>query len=630
MTISGSKKSIEKKNFTYGDIWKSHIPEPSYKSRMLIDPEEYTSNASFLNFLDEVGYNVYIDYNMQGTVAFTDTKNKTILLNGNYKKEMIEPFLQHELGHLMLFDVNTFTTIKEDSLRSIIAKVIYTIDNVKNHGIGKLFYIENIVQDVIIETVSGNSCVCANSLAFHRENMGVKHLENLEDIKKIAKEVCNNLLKNENIMFPQGNLSGMKDILDSMLDDLKSDISEIEEQIYEEQTTSKYHDQEINKILNQKYKIDSQSDKLRKKLEKIQNKNPEKAAKIQDMLQKLKKQLKKVDSLENRNKAIKAADQKKSNKINSLKEKLKHNKELLESLEQQDQDIQRKIQQEGSSNQKKNINKADDQIHANLTDHLSDEEDNQDYVTHTFDCGLPYPQKISRNESYKRERNFRVLNGRFNSKKLFINRDSNYNVKGFGPKSPEKEFSYFRSNKREFSETDMLKGRKPIRLSGINVLIGLDVSGSMNEEWTSKFNEISILIETLKDKLDIEDVVYFTYNNKLVEYSDNISSLSLTARGGNAFGYVYQQAMEELPIRTRNEIILITDCGDNLGFSLGNVCETNLDNEEVINHISVIDTESSGFYAKREFDNKDWALYASTDRDLHKNIKNNIETLIEK
>ena len=176
----------------------------------------------------------------------------------------------------------------------------------------------------------------------------------------------------------------------------------------------------------------------------------------------------------------------------------------------------------------------------------------------------------------------------------------------------------------------MMKGKKVVRLSGVNVLIGLDVSGSMDEEWTIKFNEISDLIEELKEKIDIEDIVYFTYNTKIVKYSQNIEELNLVANGGNAFGYVYQEAMKELPIRTRNEFILITDCGDNLGFKLNNVCETNLDREEVINHISIIDTESSGFYAKQDFDNKDWSLYASTDRNLYKNIKRNIENLIDR
>ena len=69
------------KNFTYGDIWEAPIPEPIQKERKRINPEDYTTNASFLNFLEEVKYDVYIDYTMQGKVAFTVPENKTIFIN---------------------------------------------------------------------------------------------------------------------------------------------------------------------------------------------------------------------------------------------------------------------------------------------------------------------------------------------------------------------------------------------------------------------------------------------------------------------------------------------------------------------------------------------------------------------
>lgn len=617
------------KNFTYGDIWEAPIPRPTHKERARVNPEDYTTNASFLNFLEEVKYDVYIDYNMQGKVAFTDPENKTIFINGNYKKEMIEPFLQHELGHLMLFDVNTFTTIKDDSLRSIIAKIIYTADNLKKHDIAKLFYIENVVQDVIIETVSGNTCVCANSLAFHKENMGVKHLENLEDIKNITKEVCNNLLKDNDIQFPTGNYSQIEDLLKSMLKDLKEDTREIQESLEEEESTRKYQDKELNRIEKEKSKLESQIKKLEEKLEKLQKKGSSNTSKIEELLEKLKEQLEELRSEKTKKEALEKAEQARERKVQTLEKKLQHNEELIKSFEEQLQEIQESIQNSNGGDTPNEDGIADNQLHANLTDHLADDAQGSGN-THTFDCGLPYPQKISRQDSHKRENNLRVLSGSANIKKIIINRESSYNVKGLGQKSPERELSYFKSNKKEFNETDMMKGRKVIRLSGINVLIGLDVSGSMSEEWTSKFNEISDLIKDLKEKIDIEDIVYFTYNHRLVKHSKDIEELNLVAGGGNAFGYVYQEAMEKLPIRTRNEFILITDCGDNLGFKLNNVCETNLDQEEVINHISIIDTESAGFYAKRDFDNKDWSLYASTDRDLHDNIKRNIENLIDR
>jgi len=531
----------------------------------------------------------------------------------------------------MLFDVNTFTTIKDDSLRSIIVKIIYTPENLKKYGIEKLFYVENVVQDVIIETVSGNFCVCSNSLAFHKENMGVKHLENLEDIKTITKEVCNNLLKEESIIFPSGNSKLIEDLLKSMFNDLQEDTKEIRNSLEEELSTEKYQEKELGKIKKEKDKINSQMGELKHKLEKLKNEESKNTSKIKNLLEKLKEQLEEVSSEKTKNEALERAEQAKERKVQSLEKKLQNNEELIESFEEQLQRIRESMQ---NSNDEKNTHGdkvTDNQLHANLTDHLSDEtQENSNSNTHTFDCGLPYPRKISREDSHKREINLRVLSGRSNIKKTIINRESSYNVKGLGQKSPEKELSYFKSNKKEFDATDMIKGKKVVRLSGINVMIGLDVSGSMSEEWTIKFNEISDLIEELKEKIDIEDIVYFTYNTKIVKYSQNIEELNLVASGGNAFGYVYQEAMKKLPIRNRNEFILITDCGDNLGFRLNNVCETNLDQEEVINHISIIDTESAGFYAKKDFDNKDWSLYASTDRDLHKNIKRNIENLIDR
>lgn len=627
--IQSTPPSTGGKNFTYGDIWEAPIPKPIHRERTRINPEDYTTNASFLNFLEEVKYDVYIDYNMHGKVAFTDPENKIIFINGNYRKEMIEPFLQHELGHLMLFDVNTFTTIKDDSLRSIIAKIIYTADNLKKYGIAKLFYIENVVQDIIIETVSGSACLCSNSLAFHKENMAVKHLDNLEDIKTITKEVCDNLLKDNDIQFPTENYSQMEDILKSMLKDLREDTREIQESLEEEESTRKYQDKELGRIEKEKGKLDSQIKKLEEKLKKIQKKGYGNTSKIEELLEKLEEQLEELNSEKTKKEALEKAEQARERKVHSLEKNLQHNEKLIKSFEEQLQELQESIQNSDCGDTPNEDGIADKQLHANLTDHLADDTQGNGN-THTFDCGLPYPQKISREDSHKRENNLRVLSGSANVRKTIINRESSYNIKGLGQKSPERELSYFKSNKKEFNETDMMKGRKVVRLSGINVLIGLDVSGSMSEEWTSKFNEISNLIEDLKEKIDIEDIVYFTYNTKIVKHSQDIEDLSLVAGGGNAFGYVYQEAMEKLPIRTRNEIILVTDCGDNLGFKLNNVCETNLDQEEVINHISIIDTESAGFYAKRDFDNKDWSLYASTDRDLHDNIKRNIENLIDR
>src|SRR5699024_10186847 len=158
-------------------------------------------------------------------------------------------------------------------------------------------------------------------------------------------------------------------------------------------------------------------------------------------------------------------------------------------------------------------------------------------------------------------------------KKIEVQEDLADNLISNRIKIPENELTFFKSNKKVFDETDMLKGKRKIRVWGIDVLIGLHVSGSMSNEWTNKFKDIYDMDDKFKNTLDIENIVYFTYNKNLQEASTEREDLKLKARGGNAFGYVYQQILQKLPIMQKNEIILVTDCGDNLGFALNDVCE---------------------------------------------------------
>lgn len=269
---------------------------------------------------------------------------------------------------------------------------------------------------------------------------------------------------------------------------------------------------------------------------------------------------------------------------------------------------------------------------ANYTDRNSpdteckrDENDN----SHSFDCGFPYPVKLTRDEGHDRDY-LKTINSTVKGRLVTINEDDASNVVGGNRKAMTSEFTYFKSNKKEFDATDMLRGKRRERITGINVLVGLDVSGSMTREWTTMFTEISGLVEELQEKLEIENIVYFTYNQKLQEWNHDFTKLDLRARGGNAFGYVYQDIMQELPMLQRNEIILVTDCGDNLGFKLDTVCRAERKGIEVENHVSIIDTEGAGFYAKKDFFEDDWDIYSSKDKGLFKALEDNINDLIER
>lgn len=203
-------------------------------------------------------------------------------------------------------------------------------------------------------------------------------------------------------------------------------------------------------------------------------------------------------------------------------------------------------------------------------------------------------------------------------------------VEGRGKKSLDKELTYFRNGKREFDAADMLRGKRKKFETGIGVMIGLDVSGSMSEEWSSMFEELSSLVEDLRESLDIENVVYFTYDTVVKEWSDKIEDLTLQACGGNAFGYVYQDLMQKVPVLQKNEIILVTDCGDNLGWKLNDSCTVRRRGVDVENHVSVIDTEGAGFYDKAGFNDDDWSLYHKGDPGLFKEIQRNLEVLISR
>jgi hypothetical protein len=631
----------QSKNFTYGDLWAPEGLKMGLRGgRTLVDPAKITRNAAFLDFLEKHHYRVYLDKGMMG-VAQTQPNDKKIVLNGNYSEELTEVMLQHEMGHLMLFDVNQFVTVGPQTLRSVITKVIYTPDNLIKYGIEQLLLAENVVQDVIIETTSNGHCVCHAFLTETGENAGVKHLDRLESASHIAEEVCKNVLQ-ERPNSEQSELEGdLNKLIDAMRKGLASDSEEISEKI-ENTKASKSHrrEMEIRRV--------GRASVLQKQLKRVDE--MEARGKYSEKLQQIKEnaqqELEQVLSPEREEQDKAKAQQLKERAVATLEKKLANNRELDrllgeatkkstgEPLGSNSGDSQGSQSGKGSeasgtsSSGKPQHSEVSPELHANHTDHLSD--DFESTGGHSFDCGLPYPVLVERDESAANENHLLTFDSKARVKKIQLQEEDLDNALSNKTKIPEHELTYFKSNKREFSESDMLQGKRKLRVSGVNVLVGLDISGSMTAEWGKMFGELSALIEELQETLDIQNIVYFTYNQKLQEWSREIGDLTVKAGGGNAFGHVYQDLLTRLPLGQRNEIVLVTDCGDNLGFKLSDSCEAERNGQPVENHVSIIDTENAGFYDKNEFDEADWSLYRYNDSTLFQSIQDNITELIER
>jgi hypothetical protein len=623
----------KKKNFTYGDVWTIKEIKQSKdgsKRRVVEDIAKFTSNTAFINFVKEHHYSFILDYGYP-QLAHTDPTHREIVVNANYSDKMISAFIQHEMGHLLLFDVNQFTTVREKTLRSVISKILYTSENVKKFGIQQLLFTENVIQDIIIESVSNGDCICHNSLNLYGENYGVKHLEELESAAVIAREVCSNILEplDEKEHFAPENQLELSGLLESMLRGLEADSREIQEEIEKTKQSKKFLRELRESRIRKTLKKERMKNKLNKKIDKAFEKGVD-TSKLERMRDELLEELKELKSKARETKEREEAERRRNREIERLSKALQKNNELREELEKA-ADENAAGQGSGNSENSQNSGSSEEkkpELNKNLTDHLLDQTRGNGQ-SHSCDCGFPTPVTVTRDESKKNETNLVRMAPKLSLKKVLLNEDDSDNVLSNRNKIPENEFTYFKSSKKEFSMADMMKGKRKLRVSGVNVLIGLDISGSMNSEWTRMFKELSEMVRNLKETLDIENIVYFTYNHTLVKVSKNLDDLSLRASGGNAFGYVYQELMKKAPILQKNEIILVTDCGDNLGFSLDASCGVERNGETVKNHISIVDTENAGFYDRTGVDPDDWSLYRYDDKDLGKHLKANIQNLIE-
>lgn len=615
----------EQKNFKYGDLWPGTAPEPQQRGtgRVLSDPALFVNNRAFLSYIEKNGFDFFLDYDMD-QIAYTSPSSREIVVNANYPDDMIGPMIQHELGHLMLFNASQFVSVYDQTMRSMIARVLYTPDNIRDYGLRKLLKAENIIEDIIIETVAEGKCICHGTLEFNGVRAGVKHLDRLEGAGLIAKEVCRNLLKEPLSELDKiASYQGLGGHLKSMIQELRFDLEEIDEKISEVDSSEEYLKRRIWKRIGEISKLNSQIVKLGVKLER---RHSEKAERLKNRLEA------KVRVLQSKEREIhdeNEAEAERDRALERLQKKRAYSAELLELLEAELILVPEGFLEDPNGDPSR-------RLQGNKTDHLlpdSDEEVDPDAPTgHSFDCGFPHPVTIDRSESRAQQNdqsNLKKLDGSLKVKKIKLQEDELSNIESNRRKLPESELSYFRSAKREWDQTDMLKGKKRKRASGVNVLIGLDISGSMNDEWTNQFTKLSTMVEELQEKLDIENIVYFTYNHRLVENASKIRDLNLKASGGNAFAHVYQQIMQQLPIMQKNEIILVTDCGDNLGWTLKNCVVAERNGVEIENHISIVDTEEAGFYDSGSIDEKDWSLHRAGDKELYSELKANIETLID-
>lgn len=617
---------MRQKNFKYGDLWEREepLPDTGMRGEREVDPSLYTDSDAFSRYITENEYRLVISYDTS-EAAYTLPTEKTIVLNGHLSHEMLKVLLQHELGHLMLFDVNQFATIRNDTIRSVVSEKVYTPELVDTYGLDQLMYLENVIQDVIIETVAENNCVCHQALVDLGENMGAKHLDSLENVRKIAEEAVANFRKTAVPETTPGTTS--EEHREAMLDGLTADISEILEKLKELHTTEDFYTRRSSKRWGSINSAEKKLDKLRDK-----TLTPRNRARITKMIGILQRQLRELKSPEAEQRDRAAAEDARARAIANLERKLESRRALRKSF--LNLVVVPNDDGEGEA-EAEDVESDTPTITTNTTDHLGGDEDAPDSDSdvdnnhHSYDCGFPHPVRVDREASTKNEKHLKVVSGaRPNVKKIFIDDDYDDDTASGRLKSTENEYTYFKPSKREFDATDMLKGRKRLRVSGINVLVGLDVSGSMTKEWSEQFVDISNAILSLQEKLDIENVVFFTYDHALKNHSRRLADLNLTPSGGNAFPYVYSQVVQTLPMMMRNEIILVTDCGDNLGFKLNDVAEISRQGTSVQNHISIIDTEGAGFYSKEQFNKEEWAIYSYGDPKLEDKIAEGIDDLI--
>ena len=585
---------IMEKNFTYGDHWKSNPPIVIDKPRHTVDPREFTKDETLLKFVENPlnPFRVVAMYN-EDQFAYTDFQNMEICINANYAHEIQRALFVHELGHITMFDRAPFgESLGRKNLRSRIVKVIYSPENLERYSFGQLAYIENIVQDIIIETVTGSRCVCSTMLSHSDFNSGVKHLEQLENVEKIAVEVCENQLDD----VPNYLDEGLDDLFNSMAQAIKDVIGDLLERL-SELKDSDYIEKELRARARQLQnshasKLNRQIKNLQKKIEGAECIGKD-STNLRNVLETLENNLKNVSSHEY---------------LEDLyQDYLEENEREIEKLEG---DVEKLVQiQNGMKmSRERGMSTPSEKIPP-------------------FVCAIPRPLNVNKERYRSGDAKINNVDGvRLKSvRNLKIDREDVLSRNG--QTSFQKESSYFKPNKREFDNTDMLRGFKKQPKTGLSVLIGLDVSGSMSSDWVNQFERMETIVSNIQDSIEIDNVQMFLYGSHIEMMGESFEELKphvYDFNSGNDFPTVFQELAQTANLGLSNHIILVTDCGDALGFNPSRAVNASLEGEEVKFSFSVLNTDNGEFTAYSNI-HPSWSFYDAGDERIAQYISEDVE-----
>ena len=597
-----------KKNFKYGDIYSSEQDLMySAKPSTLLSREElddYELGNDYINFIDNNGFTVVLAYSPNEIeIAHTNLQTKVVTINGNYPVEVISSLIRHELGHFMIFATDEPYSKAEYSVRSLLIKEIYSRINLKRYPLSFLANIENVVQDVLIETINHPLCVCEVFNQYGLEKEGVKHIDSMEYIPKVVKEAVANCLAKDKEDRQYVSNEMTKSLREFLEESLNKSIKSIEDSLEEDQlnqASSEFKERITKSMERKKAKLQEKLDKMNKLDGTRRQVSDEMKDKVKEDIQKLEEQLE-TGNLNDRTREFKDNEKvkgkKQIDKLNKIKDELTNNENQFKDLE---------------------------------------EEENEEGTGHSCSTYLPNPNSIVINEkieplSYTKLRNHLLKLKQLQAvSKLSggIPSDKNGTII-----SNLKEETYSRTSKLEYDNSDMLMGKKRRRNAGVSILVGIDVSGSMTKVWVNKFKETIKYIRAIARSMQLKEPVMFTYGDHLgtISNEDNEIEKAIKAGsggGGNAFGKVYEQLMAKAPISSYTEIILVTDCGDNLGWDIQTPLSKLSQPVEV--HCSVLDTD--GYVAKNDHESwikEMWSYYDTNNIPLHlicKAIEKDIQT----
>lgn len=560
-----------KRNFKYGDLFKTEqeVLESIKEEQELTyeDLDKYGIGNDYQNFLIMNDFKIFLSYNTTD-IAYTELATKKMYINGNYPDPVITALIKHELGHFMIFATDEPYSKDDFSVRSLIVKEVYSKVNLTKYSLEFLMNIENVIQDIIIETINYPECVCETFSEYGLDKMGVKHQKYLDPITDIVREALKNqlALAEEDRGYVDSDLAEkMKDFLEQALNDAIATM-----------------ESNTDKMLKKEAK-----EQLRKQIVKTKNKLTKQNQKLSG-LNRLKREGKPIpDSLIERVKEQR--DQLEANlDPTNLRDDLRAM--VDKSKKKRDREIDK------LEATKEALAKNPNPPARTETGPMSEAEDSG----HSCSTYIPGNSTVEINNKMYQMTYTKLRNKIFKLKNIESPKKFDKGMlsdKDGSILSQRTTGTYTRTSKLEYDNTDMIMGKKKKRSSGVSILIGLDVSGSMSSQWVSKFNQTVKLLSSVSKSLQIQEPMMFTYGDHFGTMSndDNVIKKAIEERsggGGNAFGAVYEELIKHAPLSTYTEIILITDCGDNLGWDIQSPIK-DVSDKELKMHCSVLDTDGS-------------------------------------